>query len=73
MVVAEALSSTSELVLEVGKIGKWVQAVGLFVVVWIVIQLSNFFLNRKRLATLRKMEFNLRRLEKKVDKLSKNK
>jgi len=73
MVVVEVLSSTSELVLEVGKIGKWVQAVGLFVVIWTVIQLSNFFLNRKRLATLRKMESNLKILEKKVDKLSKNK
>ena len=37
MVVVEAFSSTSELVLEVGKIGMWVQAVGLFVVIWIVI------------------------------------
>ena len=73
MVVVEVLSSTSELVLEVGKIGIWVQAVGLFVVIWTVIQLSNFFLNRKRLATLRKMESNLKILEKKVDKLSKNK
>ena len=73
MVVVEAFSSTSELVLEVGKIGMWVQAVGLFVVIWIVIQLSNFFLNRKRLAILRKMESNFKRLEKKVDKLSKNK
>ncbi len=73
MVVVEALSSTSELVLEVGKIGMWVQAVGLFVIVWIIIQLSNFFLNRKRLSTLRKMEFNLRRLEKKIDKISKSK
>ena len=73
MVVVEVLSSTSELVLEVGKIGRRVQAVGLFVVIWIFIQLSNFFLNRKRLVTLRKMESNLKRLEKKVDKLSKNK
>ena len=71
MVVEEAISSTSELVLELGKIGKWVQAVGLFVVVWIVIQLINLFLNKKRLASLRKMESNLKRLEKKMDKLSK--
>jgi len=71
MVVEEAISSTSELVLELGKIGKWVQAVGLFVVAWIVIQLINLFLNKKRLASLRKMESNLKRLEKKMDKLSK--
>ena len=73
MVVEEAISSTSELVLELGKIGKWVQAVGLFVIVWIFIQLSNFFLNKKRMASLRKIEFNLEKLDKKVDKLSKNK
>ena len=73
MVVEEAISSTSEMVLELGKIGKWVQAVGLFVIVWIFIQLSNFILNRRRMSSLKKMEDNIERIEKKIDKLSKKK
>ena len=73
MVVEEAISSTSELVLELGKIGKWVQAVGLFVIVWIVIQLINLIVNRKRLVSLKRVESNLERMEKKINKLSKNK
>tara|TARA_Y100000310_G_C19996666_1_gene496548 strand:+ start:33 stop:257 length:225 start_codon:yes stop_codon:yes gene_type:complete len=71
MVVEGAISSTSELVLELGKIGKWVQAVGLFVIAWLIIQLINLFINKKRLASLRKMESNLQRLERKMNKLSK--
>jgi len=69
--VGSAISSTSELVLELGKIGKWVQAVGLFVIVWIFIQFSNFLLNRKRMDLLKRMDYKLETLEKKLDKLSK--
>ena len=73
MVVEAAISSTSELVLELGKIGKWIQAVGLVVIIWISIQIYYFFLNKKRMNFLKEMETNLERLEKKIDKLSKKK
>jgi purine-cytosine permease-like protein len=73
MVVEEAISSTSELVFELGKIGKWIQAVGLVVILWIVIQAFHFFLNRKRSNFLKKMEDNIERIERKIDKLSKKK
>ncbi len=73
MVVEEAISSTSELVLELGKIGKWIQAVGLVVIIWISIQIYNFYLNKKHSIFLKEMETNLKRLEKKIDKISKKK
>lgn len=69
--VKEVLSSTPDLVVEIGKIGNWVQAVGLFVIAWLIIQLINLFVNKKRLASLKQIELDLRRVERKIDKISK--
>lgn len=55
---------------EIGTIGKWAEAIGLAVVIWLVIQIVNFVLNRKKLENLKQIKEDLRRIEKKVDKLS---
>lgn len=55
---------------EIGTLGKWAEAIGLAAVVWIVIQIVNFVLNRKKLENLKQIKEDLKRIEKKVDKLS---
>jgi len=61
------------LVLELGKIGLWVQTVGLIVVVWIVIQIINYVYNRRRMRAIEEFRKDIARIEKKINALSKSK
>jgi type II secretory pathway component PulF len=69
MVVEDILAGTPEIVVELGRIGLWIQAVGLIVVLWIVFQAITMYFNRKRRKTLYRIDERLARLEKKVDRL----
>ena len=63
----------TELVLELGRIGLWIQAVGLIVIAWIIVQAITMYFNRKRRKTLYKIRDDLKRIEGKVDRLLKGK
>lgn len=62
-----------DIVLELGQIGLWIQAVGLIVILWIVFQAITMYYNRKRRKLLESINDRLENLEKKIDKLSKKK
>jgi L-lactate permease len=57
--------------LELGKVGKWIQAVGLIVILWIVFQAITMYFNRKRRKMIEEIKEDVKRIEEKVDKLSK--
>ena len=61
-----------DVVLELGQIGLWIQAVGLIVVLWIIIQSITLYYNRKRRLLLTEIDKRLRRVESKLDKIIKN-
>ena len=61
------------LVIEVGKIGLWIQAIGLLVVIWIAIMIWNFLINRKRKKMLEEVMKDVERIEGKIDKILKKK
>ncbi|MDP4039245.1 MAG: hypothetical protein Q8P57_01540 [Candidatus Pacearchaeota archaeon] len=61
-----------DLILEVGSIGNWIQAVGLVVIIWIIVQGIVLFYNRRKWKLLKRFEKDLRRIEKKIDGLDKN-
>jgi len=67
----EIVKVPAGLILELGRIGKWVQAIGLIVVLWIVVQVANLYFNRKRRKLLEKVNEDVRRIERKIDKLVK--
>lgn len=56
-----------DLVLELGSIGLWVQAVGLVVVLWIIIESITLYYNRKRRLLLEEINERLKVVEKKID------
>ncbi len=64
MVVEEVASN---LLIELGKIGLWVQAIGLVITLWIVFQLIALIVNRKKRKALYRIEERLTRIEKKID------
>ena len=63
----------AELVLDLGRIGLWIQAVGLIVILWIIFQTITMYFNRKRRKTLYKIRDDLKRIERKIDRLLKGK
>ena len=71
MVGEEVITTTTDFALELGKIGKWLQAIGIIVIIWLIVQIINFILHRKKLKSLNKIQEDLARLEKKVDKIKK--
>ena len=63
----------SEIITGIGSIGKWLQALGVVIVVWLLLQITNFLINRKHLKTLSSIKQNLERIETKIDKMQKKK
>jgi hypothetical protein len=64
----------TEAVVELGKIGKWLEAIGLVVIIWLVFQVIVLIVNRKNRKRIYRMEQGLHRIEGKLDKvLSKKK
>lgn len=60
-----------DLIIEVGRLGLWIQAVGLIVILWLIFQGITFYLNRKKRKLLEDIDERVTRIEKKVDSLRK--
>jgi cbb3-type cytochrome oxidase subunit 3 len=77
MVVEEIVNSSTETVteaiLELGRIGNWLQAIGVIVILWVLIQIINFIFNWKKRKDFHYLKNDLDRIEKKIDKLPKKK
>ena len=75
MLVSDLFNESSSLydaVIEIGKVGKWIQAIGIVIILWIIFQLINLMVNRKKVRDLRKIRIDLDRIESKIDKLNLN-
>ena len=60
-----------DVVIALGQIGLWVQAVGLLVIIWIIIQGITMYFNRKRRLLLMEINERLKNVEKKLALLKK--
>jgi len=65
----DVISASTDLFLELGRIGKWLQALGVIVVLWIIFQLINLWLNKHRWNKLEEFEVKVNRIEGKIDRL----
>ena len=63
-----APDTIADLIIQLGNIGKWVQAVGLVIILWIIFQIIILINNRIRRKQLYKIEERLNNIEKKLDK-----
>lgn len=60
-----------DVVLQLGRIGLWIQAVGLVVVIWIIVQAITLYFNRKRRFLLRDIDERLKRIENRINQIVK--
>lgn len=65
------MAGIEEVVLVIGRLGLWVQAVGLVVVLWIIIEAITLYYNRKRRLLLKDIDERLKRVESKIDRIKK--
>ena len=75
MVVEEVVNASTDigvgLIGELGQIALWLQTLGVIIVLWLVFQIINFIINRKRIKLIEKMEKRVDRIEKKIDEILK--
>ena len=77
MVAGEVINVSTDalggLISEVGKVGLWLQAIGIVIVLWIIFQIITLVVNRKKRKALYRIENKLKTLERKIDLLLKTK
>ena len=56
-----------DVVVQIGQLGLWVQAVGLVVILWIIVEAITLYYNRKRRLLLMDINERLKRVESKLD------
>lgn len=66
-----AVEDIGGIILEIGKLGKWIQAIGLVVVLWIIVQAITLYFNRKRRKLLEEIRERVERIERKISKTGK--
>lgn len=70
-VVNESTLFLEDVAVQFGQFGKWLQAIGLIVILWIGFQIFNLWINRRKKKELVKIREDIKRVENKVDKLLK--
>lgn len=61
-------SGPTDIILELGRVGKWIQAVGLVIILWLIFQIIMAINNRIKRKKLYEIEARLEKIEKKLDK-----
>jgi len=68
-VITNTTNIAGDIITKLGSIGLWLQAIGLAIVLWIALQITNWIINRKRLKKLDEFSERIDRIEKKIDSL----
>ena len=63
------MASLEEIVLALGQVGLWIQAVGILVIIWIIVQVITMYFNRRRRLLLEEINKRLKRVESKINKI----
>jgi len=73
-VVEEVVNNSGvvgDVLIEVGKVASWVEAIGFLIVLWIVFQVVGLIVNRKKRKALYMIRDDLKRIEGKLDRVLK--
>ncbi|MDA3837292.1 MAG: hypothetical protein PF542_06760 [Nanoarchaeota archaeon] len=70
MVVSEVIGVSTDVISEIGKIGLFLQTLGIVVLLTVIINVALLFIHRKRLKAVLKIKEEVERVEKKVDILT---
>lgn len=65
-VLINSAETVNDLAVKLGSLGRWMQALGLVVVLWIIVQIINFYVVGKRMKKLSNIEEKLDKIDKKL-------
>ena len=65
------MAPIDEILVQVGQIGLWLQAIGIVIILMIVFNVISFISNKKKLKELSAIKRNIEKLETKIDGISK--
>ena len=65
------MAPIDEILVQVGQIGLWLQAIGIVIILMIVFSVISFISNKKKLKELSTIKRNIEKLETKIDGISK--
>jgi biopolymer transport protein ExbB/TolQ len=66
----DIVSTSTEILERLGSLGSWLQAIGAVVVLWLAFEIVSLIINRRKMRQIIDLKNDLKRLEKKVDKLT---
>jgi len=76
MAVGEVINTTSELMpeilFEIGELATWLQAIGVVILLWIIFNVVYLLISLKKNKYLKQIQKDIKRLERKINKLSKH-
>ncbi|MBI2451969.1 hypothetical protein HYV50_02715 [Candidatus Pacearchaeota archaeon] len=61
----------TDLLALVGKIGLWLQAIGIIIIIWLILHIINWIINHKRLKMVYTLKNDVVRIEEKIDRILK--
>jgi hypothetical protein len=70
-IAGNSTETVKEIILALGNIGLWLQAIGILVVLIIISTIIDFVLNRKKLKKLNIIERKINSIENKIDRILK--
>ena len=68
MAIEQVVNASSDLIIEIGRLGNWIQAIGIIVILWALLQIITLIINIKKKRILTEIKKDLRRIENKIDK-----
>jgi hypothetical protein len=71
IVAGDLVDISNNLIIEVGRIGLWLKGLGIVVILWILFNLVNLVINKRREQKMEKYDLAIKRIEKKIDRITK--
>lgn len=63
------LEASKDLISDLGRIGLWMQTLGIVIILWMIFEFIAFLMNRKRLAEVYRIKQDMARIEGKIDEI----
>ena len=70
-IITEPFTAGTDFLALIGKIGLWLQAIGIIIIIWLILNIINWFINHRRLKMVYTLKEDVVRIEEKIDKILK--
>lgn len=67
--VTDLAGTSLSLLGKIGYVALWLQALGVILIIWLIVQAISFYYNWKRMKEVYQIKDDMRRVERKIDKI----